>query len=246
VTTAGGRDSLNAHRALDLVVTVLLLPFVLALGALIAAAIFVDSPGPIFYRSTRIGRGGRTFRMLKFRKMRRDAAGSSLTSLHDERFTPIGKFLAVTKLDELPQVWHVLKGDMRLIGPRPEVPEFVAAYRDQYEEILTIHPGITGLAQLEYVHESRLFTEPEDPAALYVGEILPRKIELDIGYVRTRSLPGDLWILVRTVLLPVRALMQRWRLLANVEPARAIVYLALLVSALLLVGAFAAVAGPVR
>ncbi len=200
-------------------VIALLLPVLILFGVVIAAAIILDSPGPILYRAPRIGRDGRHFEMLKFRKMREDASGPWLTSTHDPRFTPIGRFLAITRLDELPQIWNVIKGDMRLVGPRPEAAEFVRRYEHEYERILSILPGITGPAQLEHFGESLLFSDHEDPVDHYGEQILPRKIELDLGYVRSRSLPGDLGILLRTLALPFRLLGAR--LTAPFEQGRA-------------------------
>ncbi len=189
-------------RAFDLAVCLLLLPLVLVVGAVTALLIYIDSPGSVFYRSTRVGRGGRPFQMLKFRKMRRTARGGPLTIGDDERFTPIGSFLAMTKLDELPQLWNVIRGDMRLVGPRPEVPEFVARYCDEYQELLSVLPGITGPAAVEYASESHLLSLQQDPIRFYEESIMPRKIEIDLHYIRTRTLRGDLKILAQTTLVP--------------------------------------------
>jgi lipopolysaccharide/colanic/teichoic acid biosynthesis glycosyltransferase len=195
-------DSL-ALRAFDLSICLLVLAPVLVVGAITALLIFVDSPGSVFYRSTRVGRDGRTFRMLKFRKMRRSALGGPLTIGEDERFTPIGGFLAMTKLDELPQLWNVIKGDMHLVGPRPEVPEFVARFRQEYEELLSVLPGITGPAAVEYAGESHLLSLQQDPVRFYEESIMPRKIEIDLDYIRTRTLWGDLKILAQTMVVPL-------------------------------------------
>jgi lipopolysaccharide/colanic/teichoic acid biosynthesis glycosyltransferase len=192
-----------AERAFDLAVALLVMPFVLVIGSLIATAVFVDSPGPVFYRSRRVGQGGREFDMLKFRKMRRSATGAPLTLEDDERFTPIGKFLALTKLDEMPQLWNVLKGDMRLVGPRPEVAGFVEAYPDAYETILRAVPGITGPAAVAFANESSLLTGREDATAYYRAELLPLKIDIDIDYVCNRSIAGDLKLLARTTTTPL-------------------------------------------
>jgi lipopolysaccharide/colanic/teichoic acid biosynthesis glycosyltransferase len=190
-------------RAFDLTVCLLLLPFVLVVGAVTALFIFLDSPGSVFYRSTRVGKDGHPFQMLKFRKMRRSAQGGPLTIGEDERFTPIGSFLAMTKLDELPQLWNVIRGDMRLVGPRPEVPEFVARYPDEYKELLSVLPGITGPAAVEYASESHLLSLQQDPVRFYEESIMPRKIEIDLRYIRTRSVLGDLRILAQTMLVPL-------------------------------------------
>ena len=198
-----------AVRAFDLTVCLLVLPAALLVGAVTALLIYIDSPGSVFYRSTRVGRGGEPFRMLKFRKMRRSATGGPLTIGEDERFTPIGSFLAMTKLDELPQLWNVLKGEMRLVGPRPEVPEFVARYSEEYQELLRVLPGITGPAAVEYASESHLLSLQQDPVRFYEESIMPRKIEIDLHYIRTRSLRGDLRILAQTMLVPLAKVARR-------------------------------------
>ena len=198
-----------AVRAFDLAVCLLVLPAVLLVGAVTALLIYIDSPGSVFYRSTRVGRGGQPFQMLKFRKMRNSARGGPLTIGEDERFTPIGSFLAMTKLDELPQLWNVIKGEMRMVGPRPEVPEFVARYREEYTELLSVLPGITGPAAVEYASESHLLSLQQDPVRFYEESIMPRKIEIDLDYIRTRSLLGDLRILTQTMLVPLGKVARR-------------------------------------
>src|SRR4051794_23456574 len=181
-----------------------MLPVILVLGTLIAVAVFLDSPGPIFYRSVRVGHGGRHFGMLKFRKMHERAQGPMVTAFEDVRLTPIGRFLQATRVDELPQFWHVLRGQMTLVGPRPEVPEFVAMHADEYEEILGVIPGLTGLVQVQFIEESRLLAH----VANY-EEILPQKVELDLTYVRRRSFAMDMAILGRTLVLPLTVLWHR-------------------------------------
>jgi lipopolysaccharide/colanic/teichoic acid biosynthesis glycosyltransferase len=199
----------------DVAVTLAVLPFALIIGMVTALAIFLDSPGPVFYLSTRVGTGGRTFRMLKFRKFRNTATGGSLTIAGDERFTPIGRFLAVTKLDELPQLWNVLRGDMRLVGPRPEVVEFVECYPEHYERILQVVPGITGPAALAYADESYLLGEQQDPHTFYRAEVLPRKIAIDIAYVDQHNVRGDVRILMRTFIVPARQFLRRLRFVSH-------------------------------
>jgi lipopolysaccharide/colanic/teichoic acid biosynthesis glycosyltransferase len=195
-------DSL-AVRIFDLSVCVLVLPLALPLGAIIALLIYIDSPGSAFYRSTRIGRNGYPFQMLKFRKMRRTATGGPLTMGDDERFTPIGSFLSLTKLDELPQLWNVIRGEMHLVGPRPEVPEFVARYPREYREILCAMPGITGPAAVEYASESHLLALQQDPMRFYAEQIMPRKLEIDLEYIRSRTLASDIGLLLRTAVVPL-------------------------------------------
>jgi lipopolysaccharide/colanic/teichoic acid biosynthesis glycosyltransferase len=172
---------------------VLLAPLVLALGV----AIKLDSPGPIFYRCRRIGVRGGEFAMLKFRKMWDGASGPALTVANDERFTRIGRFLARSKLDEIPQLWNVLKGEMSLVGPRPEDPQFVALHRDDYRPILGVRPGITGLSQLAFARESEIL-DTGDLEGHYLRRILPQKLHIDRLYVERRSLLRDLEILAWT------------------------------------------------
>jgi lipopolysaccharide/colanic/teichoic acid biosynthesis glycosyltransferase len=170
----------RAERCFDVAITIAVLPFCLVVAAVIAIAIYIDSPGPVFYRSRRVGRDGEPFEMIKFRKMRSDVEGHPVTLDNDERFTPIGRFLSATRLDELPQVWNVLRGEMRIVGPRPEVACFVAQYAADYEEILSVTPGITGDAQLLFVDEKRLLRGP-DPVRAYANHVLPAKIEIDLN-----------------------------------------------------------------
>lgn len=191
------------ERLFDLTAVLLLLPLLLPVGLLVALVVFLDSPGSVFYRSRRIGRDGEPFAMLKFRTMRSGARGPSLTRGRDERFTPIGRFLASSRLDELPQLWHVIRGEMRLVGPRPELPEFVEMYRRQYDQILSVPPGITGPTQLIHFADGDQL-DSDDPLAHYAEKILPGKLQHDIDYVHERSLGGDLITVVQTLLLPFR------------------------------------------
>jgi len=189
-------------RALDVGIALLALPIVLVMGSVLAIAVLIDSPGPIFYRSWRIGRGGRPFAMLKFRTMRHDVEGPPLSAKDDVRYTPLGRSLSATRLDELPQLWNVLKGDMRLVGPRPEVQQFVEAFPSEYERILGVAPGLTGPAQLRFAREGLLLAEAEDRATFYRTHLLPEKLRIDLGYAERHGVLRDLQILVGTVVLP--------------------------------------------
>jgi lipopolysaccharide/colanic/teichoic acid biosynthesis glycosyltransferase len=193
------------ERLFDLTLIVVVMPVILLLAAAIAVAISVSSPGPVIYRARRIGRNGAPFEMLKFRKMRRMVGDDPLTLVDDERFTTIGRFLAVTRLDELPQAWNVLRGSMRLVGPRPESGFFVDQFPVQFTEILTVRPGVTGRSQLRYVHERHLLAGP-DPDRTYSEVILPAKIAIDLHYVRTHSMGGDLWVIALTAAMPLALL----------------------------------------
>jgi lipopolysaccharide/colanic/teichoic acid biosynthesis glycosyltransferase len=181
-------------RALDLTLAVPLLVLLAPVILAVAAAVKLESRGPAFHRCKRVGRGGRELWMIKFRKMHDGAGGPALAAAQDERFTRLGPFLARTKVDELPQLWNVVKGHMSLVGPRPEDPSFVDSYRDEYEAILTVMPGITGLSQLAFARESEIL-DPDDRVGHYVNGILPQKIGIDHMYAARRSFGMDLRIL---------------------------------------------------
>lgn len=191
-------------RALDLAVVVLVAPLALVVGSALALAVLIDSPGPILYRASRIGRGGRPFEMLKFRTMRHGAAGPSLSAKGDNRYTPLGRSLAASRFDELPQLVNVLKGDMRLVGPRPEAREFVEAFPLEYERILSVPPGVTGPAQLHFATEGRLLAGVDDRAAYYRTHVLPLKVGIDLAYAQRHGALGDLKVLLLTPLLPLQ------------------------------------------
>jgi lipopolysaccharide/colanic/teichoic acid biosynthesis glycosyltransferase len=195
---ARSRFDAAAKRAFDIVVSVLMLVALVPLILLVALLVRLDSPGPAFFKVRRIGRNGRDLMMLKFRKMHDDAAGIALTTHGDERLTRIGAFLARSKLDELPQLWHVLRGDMSLVGPRPETVDFVAHHRDEYDEILSVRPGLVGFSQIAFLTEGRIL-DGDDPLQHYVSAILPQKVTLDLMYARRRSVAMDVKILAWSV-----------------------------------------------
>ncbi len=186
-----------AKRVLDLVGSAVLLVLLLPVIVLLAVVIKLDSPGPLFFRCRRVGFRGRDLEMLKFRKMLISAPGPALTVPEDARFTRVGRFLASTKLDELPQLWNVLKGEMSLVGPRPEDPQFISLYPEEYERILTVKPGVTGLCQLAFAREGELLS-PGDRIGMYIQNLLPQKVQIDTLYASGRTLAMDLRILVWT------------------------------------------------
>jgi lipopolysaccharide/colanic/teichoic acid biosynthesis glycosyltransferase len=188
----------GAKRALDLLVAGGLLLILVPLIALASILIVVDSPGGAFFRCERAGFRGRRLRMLKFRKMREGASGRALTTDDDDRFTRIGPWLAKFKLDEVPQLWHVVKGEMSLVGPRPEDPSFVERHGSAYDHILSVRPGITGLSQLAFAEESSILDD-DDPLGHYVDRLLPQKVNLDRLYASQRTLLLDIKILTWTV-----------------------------------------------
>lgn len=183
----------RTKRVVDVVGAALLLFLLAPILLACAVAIKLDSRGPVFYRCRRVGYRGQRLDMLKFRKMHHHAAGGALTLVGDDRFTRVGRVLAQLKLDELPQLWNVLRGDMSLIGPRPEDPSFVDLHRDAYDEILSVRPGITGLSQLAFARESAIL-DPIDPVGFYTGRLLPQKMGLDCLYAREWTLAMDLRI----------------------------------------------------
>jgi lipopolysaccharide/colanic/teichoic acid biosynthesis glycosyltransferase len=194
----------SGRRAFDLFALLLLTPLLLLPFLIVALAVFLDSPGSVFFRARRMGFQGRPFEMIKFRTMRIDNAGHAVAGANDSRITPVGGFLRATRLDELPQFWNVLRGQMTLVGPRPELEEFVDLHDDEYGEILSVPPGITGPTQLRYAGlEPHLLSLHADPERYYREELLPDKVKLDLEYARSRSFTGDLAVLGRTLALPL-------------------------------------------
>jgi len=171
---------------------------------LLLAALFVKltSRGPVLFKQERVGRNFRPFKILKFRTMVVDAPkmGAQITAGRDPRITSVGHILRKTKVDELPQLINVVKGEMSFVGPRPEVPKYVEMFHDDYEELLKVRPGITDIASLKYRHESELLGESADPEATYVHDILPDKIALGKEYIRRSNLWFDLQLILKTVL----------------------------------------------
>jgi lipopolysaccharide/colanic/teichoic acid biosynthesis glycosyltransferase len=186
------------RRMIDIVVAVLVLLVAAPLVLVLALAIVLESPGGVFYRAERVGFRGKPLRMLKFRKMHRDAVGGPLTAQGDGRLTRVGAVLTRTRLDELPQFWHVLRGEMSLIGPRPEDPRFVRCRPDDFADILKVRPGISGFSQLAFAEEARILSR-DDPVEDYVQRILPQKCALDRLYVGRATLATDARIAFWTV-----------------------------------------------
>ena len=189
-------------RAFDIMVSLTGLIVVLPLLLVVAVAIKLDSSGPIFFRQRRIGREFRPFFIYKLRTMVQDAParGMSITAGRDPRITRVGHFLRQTKMDELPQLINVLKGDMTLVGPRPEVPHYVELFRKDYEEILQIRPGITDLASLKYRDEATILGQSENPEEEYVTRVLPEKIRLAKEYMNQSSFFFDTMLILKTLL----------------------------------------------
>lgn len=172
--------------------------------ALAALLVKLDDGGPVFFGQTRVGRGGHPFTIWKLRTMVPDAEsrGRALTVGGDPRITRVGRWLRRFKVDELPQLWNVLRGEMSLVGPRPEVPRYVALYTPDQRRVLDLVPGITDPASIRFRDESTLLAASSDPEALYLHEILPQKLDLALRYAGQANLRSDIGVLIRTVAGP--------------------------------------------
>ena len=196
-----------AKRVIDVVAAGLGLVSLAPLLAAIAAAVRLDSPGPALYRARRTGRGGAEFTMYKFRTMHvsRPTHGPRITAHGDRRVTRVGRILRRSKLDELPQLWNVLVGDMSLVSPRPEDPHYVRLYSPEQRRVLEVRPGMTSLASLRYRDEERLLVGP-DWERTYVDVVMPAKLAIDLDYVERQSLLLDARILWETAKSMLRAM----------------------------------------
>jgi lipopolysaccharide/colanic/teichoic acid biosynthesis glycosyltransferase len=188
-------------RCIDIVVSAFALLLLSPTLIAVAVLLWLDSGRPVLFRQRRVGLGFRQFDILKFRTMRVQAGGPAITVAGDARITRVGRFLRAAKLDEMPQFWNVLIGDMSLVGPRPEVPEYVEMFHDRYRHILTVRPGITDIASVRFRNEENLLAKGPEPLSEYVQRILPLKLDLADEYIRARSLQLDCLILLKTLLV---------------------------------------------
>jgi lipopolysaccharide/colanic/teichoic acid biosynthesis glycosyltransferase len=188
-------------RLFDLVVALLGLIILSPLLLGLAILVLVTMGWPVFYAQERVGRGGRLFRIIKFRSMIRkaDRQGPAFTAGGDPRITAVGRFLRRYKLDELPQLINVLKGDMSLVGPRPEVPEYVAYYTEAQKKVLTVRPGLTDTASIVYRDEERVLARYDDARQAYIEKIMPAKLKLNLAYVEKAGLRTDLALIFKTL-----------------------------------------------
>ena len=186
-------------RVFDIAVSAAALVLLSPLIAALALAIAIDSGWPVLFAQERVGRHFRRFMLWKFRTMRAGASGPPITLAGDARITRAGRFLRASKLDELPQLWNVLRGDMSLVGPRPELPCYVEIFRERYAAVLELRPGMTDTASIRYRDEERALAAAADPLAEYTERVLPDKLALAEEYVRTRSFMRDLGILLGTL-----------------------------------------------
>ena len=189
-----------SRRLLDLTFATLSLIGLLPLVMLCALLARIQSPEPIIYRAKRVGRGGRIFEMYKFRTMvaNAESLGTGLTIYGDSRITKLGRFLRWTKWDEIPQFLNVIKGDMSIIGPRPEAPEYVEYYTKNQKQVLQVRPGITGPAQIANRDEEEKLKGHADPEQYYITQLMPRKLEIDLNYIENQGVASDLLWLVKT------------------------------------------------
>lgn len=188
-------------RFFDFVSSLCGILILLPLFVILAFAVVIDTGFPVFFLQKRVGLYGRPFYIYKFRTMTllKDASQGSFDAGDSRRVTPVGKVLRRTKLDELPQLWNVLRGDMSLVGPRPEVQKWVDVYPERWSRVLSLRPGITDNASLEFRNEEELLAASSNPEKTYSDEVLPRKLDLYEDYVQNHSLAGDIRIIFRTI-----------------------------------------------
>lgn len=197
----GRRTQLALKRLMDAVISGAALLLLWPVFLLIALAIVIDDPGPVFYRQVRVGRNGKEFRIFKFRSMvvNADKKGLQITVGRDSRITRVGAFLRRTKLDELAQLINVFAGQMSFVGPRPEVPRYVELYTPYQRQVLLVRPGITDYASIAYRNENDMLSGAENPERMYIDTIMPAKIELNMKYLREISPLADIRLILSTI-----------------------------------------------
>lgn len=188
-------------RIFDIVMSLIGLLLLSPLFVIIAIWIKVDSQGPVFYKQIRVGRDNKDFQLYKFRSMRPGSDKGSLITVggRDPRVTPSGYYIRKFKLDEFPQLINVLKGDMSVVGPRPEVRRYVDLYAAEQMQVLKVRPGITDLASIKYRNENELLESAEDPEAFYREVIMPDKLKINLEYIKDQSFVKDLSIILMTL-----------------------------------------------
>lgn len=191
-------------RGFDLVFGSCLLVVLAPVAGVAALAVRIETRGSALFRAQRVGRGGRTFTMWKLRTMTSGSGGPPLTTSGDGRITRVGRVLRALHVDEIPQLWNVVRGEMSLVGPRPEAPELVDPSDARWQRVLTVRPGLTGPAQLRFAHTETALLAGPDPVRSYRERVLPEKLAIDAAYVDGRSLAGDLACLLRTAARVVR------------------------------------------
>ena len=191
---------LVAKKAFDIIASLLVILCFSWLLIILILLVALTSKGGAFYRQIRVGQHGKEFGLLKFRSMRvnSDKVGQ-ITIGNDSRVTPIGRFLRKSKLDELPQLFNILLGQMSVVGPRPEVPKYVSLYNEEQKKVLEVKPGLTDLASLKYIKEQELLGKSEDPGTTYINEIMPAKLALNFEYIEKRNFWFDLKLILQTI-----------------------------------------------
>jgi lipopolysaccharide/colanic/teichoic acid biosynthesis glycosyltransferase len=206
---AAGSDPELRKRAFDVAVALVSLLLLLPVLAAIALAVQLDTPGPVLFRQWRVCRRGDLFQLLKFRTMVVDAdrLAPNVSASSDPRVTRVGRFLRRSYLDELPQLFNVLRGDMSLVGPRPETPEFVELYTPEERRVLSVRPGLVGPSTLAFMDEAELLAQASDPVAFYQTTLLHERVRADLGYLARRSLGYDIRLLATQALAILRTLL---------------------------------------
>ena len=188
-------------RFLDVILSALVLVILSPLFIIIAIIITCESRGGVIYAQTRVGRYNKDFKLLKFRTMYTgsDQKGLITVGEHDARITRFGYFLRKSKMDEFPQLLNIIKGDMSIVGPRPEVRHYVDMYTEEQMKVLSVRPGLTDFASLVYIDENKLLENQEDPEEFYIKEMMPRKLELNLKYIEQQSVKTDAILIFKTL-----------------------------------------------
>ncbi len=191
-----------AKRTFDLFFSLIGIIITIPILILVSIMIKLTSKGPIIFKQERVGKNKKIFYIYKFRTMTDcddKASDRQVTVINDQRITRIGRILRKYKIDELPQLYNVLKGDMSFVGPRPEVKKYVKFYEEEYDEILKIKPGITDLASIEYIDENTIISKYSDPEKIYIEEVLPKKLMLNKRYIEEMSIKNDILLILKTI-----------------------------------------------
>lgn len=189
-------------RLFDIIICFIACLLLVPVWIILPLLIVIDSPGNPFYAQKRVGKDNKDFNLLKFRTMYvgTDKKGLLTVGDNDRRITRVGYFLRKYKLDELPQLLNIIKGDMSIVGPRPEVRKYVQLYDSRQLKVLSVRPGLTDFASIEYISESELLAQSDDPEQTYIQDIMPKKIELNLKYIQNQSLLLDLKLMLKTLL----------------------------------------------
>lgn len=188
-------------RSFDIILSLIGIIFLIPIFIIISILIILDSNGGIFYFQNRVGKNNRDFKLIKFRTMFKDSEKKGLLTIgsNDKRITRFGYYLRKYKLDELPQLINIIKGDMSFVGPRPEVRKYVNLYNNEQMMVLSVRPGLTDYSSIEYINESEILKQSANPEKTYIDEIMPRKLELNLFYIKNQSIINDIKIIFSTI-----------------------------------------------